>query len=179
MSHAGRRALEADEGAGSMIDSNAAPASKISAFAPDTPQGLCKHKWHKWGRYHPSVSFVADCLQQLSQPPTLRLVAGQHWPVGIVGAGPTGLTLSILLSHLGIEHAVFDRAGRVSNHPQVQQTWRPESPTFWHCALNIWGCAAGGLSCCALTGSLHQQSIDGSVPYHGSPWACQHGPAGH
>ena len=45
--------------------------------------------------------------------------AGQHWPVAIIGAGPTGLTLSTLLSQLGVEHVVFDRAASITKHPQV------------------------------------------------------------
>ena len=40
-------------------------------------------------------------------------------PVVIVGAGPTGLTLSKLLSQLGVESLVLERAPSVTKHPQV------------------------------------------------------------
>lgn len=40
-------------------------------------------------------------------------------PVSIIGAGPTGLTLSILLSQYGIPHAVLERGSALTNHPQA------------------------------------------------------------
>jgi NADPH-dependent glutamate synthase beta subunit-like oxidoreductase len=40
-------------------------------------------------------------------------------PVIIVGAGPTGLTLSKLLSQLGVQSVVLERALTVTQHPQV------------------------------------------------------------
>lgn len=40
-------------------------------------------------------------------------------PVVIVGAGPTGLTLSKLLSQLGVQSMVIERASNVTSHPQV------------------------------------------------------------
>ena len=40
-------------------------------------------------------------------------------PVVIVGAGPTGLTLSKLLSQLGVQSLVMERASKVTSHPQV------------------------------------------------------------
>ena len=40
-------------------------------------------------------------------------------PVIIVGAGPTGLTLSKLLSQLGVQSLVLERALTVTQHPQV------------------------------------------------------------
>ena len=40
-------------------------------------------------------------------------------PVVIVGAGPTGLTLSKLLSQLGVQSLVVERASSVTSHPQV------------------------------------------------------------
>ena len=40
-------------------------------------------------------------------------------PVLIAGAGPTGLTLSILLGKLGIRSLVVDRSAALPNHPQV------------------------------------------------------------
>ena len=40
-------------------------------------------------------------------------------PVVIVGAGPTGLTLSKLLSQLGVQSVVLERAQTVTKHPQV------------------------------------------------------------
>ena len=42
-------------------------------------------------------------------------------PVIIVGAGPTGLTLSILLGKLGIPNLVLDAATALPNHPQVMR----------------------------------------------------------
>lgn len=42
-------------------------------------------------------------------------------PVVIVGAGPTGLTLSILLGKLGVPNLVLDAAKALPNHPQVMQ----------------------------------------------------------
>lgn len=40
-------------------------------------------------------------------------------PVVIVGAGPTGLTLSKLLSQYGVKSLVLERAPTVTTHPQV------------------------------------------------------------
>lgn len=40
-------------------------------------------------------------------------------PVLIAGAGPTGLTLSILLGKLGIRSLVVDRSAALPNHPQA------------------------------------------------------------
>ena len=48
--------------------------------------------------------------------------ASEHVPVVIAGAGPTGLTLSILLGQLGIPNLVLDRAPALPNHPQVRLT---------------------------------------------------------
>ena len=39
--------------------------------------------------------------------------------VAIAGAGPVGLTLSLILSKYGIEHTIMDRASGPTNHPQV------------------------------------------------------------
>ncbi|QDZ17809.1 putative polyketide hydroxylase [Chloropicon primus] len=39
--------------------------------------------------------------------------------VAIVGGGPTGVTLSLLLSSFGIRNVVLERKARVSNHPQA------------------------------------------------------------
>ena len=43
-------------------------------------------------------------------------------PVVIVGAGPTGLTLSTLLSQYGVQNVVLERAPTVTQHPQVSLT---------------------------------------------------------
>ena len=40
-------------------------------------------------------------------------------PVLIVGAGPTGLTLSALLSRFGIDHLVCERRARPTMHPHA------------------------------------------------------------
>ena len=41
------------------------------------------------------------------------------WPVVIVGAGPTGLTLSTLLSKFGLPSLLLERAPALTQHPQV------------------------------------------------------------
>ena len=43
----------------------------------------------------------------------------EHWPVVIVGAGPTGLTLSALLSRMGVASLLLERAPSLTEHPQV------------------------------------------------------------
>lgn len=43
----------------------------------------------------------------------------EHWPVVIVGAGPTGLTLSALLSRLGVRSLLLEKAAALTQHPQV------------------------------------------------------------
>ena len=58
------------------------------------------------------------------------LLAGKV-PVAILGAGPTGLTLSVLLSGLGIQHAVFEANSAITQHPQVSEmTALPFSAMF-------------------------------------------------
>lgn len=44
-----------------------------------------------------------------------------QWPVIIAGAGPTGLTLSTLLSQFGIPSLLLERAQALTTHPQVTQ----------------------------------------------------------
>ncbi|WP_052436376.1 FAD-dependent monooxygenase [Georgenia sp. SUBG003] len=43
----------------------------------------------------------------------------QEYPVVVVGGGPVGLTTSLLLSRLGVEHAVFERHPSTSIHPKA------------------------------------------------------------
>ena len=43
-----------------------------------------------------------------------------HWPVVIVGAGPTGLTLSALLSRMGVRSLLLESAAALTQHPQVR-----------------------------------------------------------
>ena len=43
----------------------------------------------------------------------------EHWPVVIVGAGPTGLTLSALLSRMGVRSLLLEKADALTQHPQV------------------------------------------------------------
>jgi 2-polyprenyl-6-methoxyphenol hydroxylase-like FAD-dependent oxidoreductase len=43
----------------------------------------------------------------------------EYAPVVIVGAGPTGLTLSRLLSQMGMANLIFEQAAGLTNHPQV------------------------------------------------------------
>ncbi len=47
-------------------------------------------------------------------------LAAEHVPAVIAGAGPTGLTLALLLSRLGIPSLLLDRASGLTSHPQVQ-----------------------------------------------------------
>lgn len=49
----------------------------------------------------------------------LSAAAPARVPVLVVGAGPTGLTLSTLLGKLGIPNLVLDAASSLPNHPQV------------------------------------------------------------
>lgn len=42
-----------------------------------------------------------------------------HVPVLIVGGGPTGLTLSVLLSRFGVDSLLVERAATTSDHPQA------------------------------------------------------------
>jgi len=51
----------------------------------------------------------------------LAAASAGRWPVVIVGAGPTGLTLSLLLSRLGVRSLLLERAGGPTEHPQVPQ----------------------------------------------------------
>lgn len=46
--------------------------------------------------------------------------ATEHCPVLIVGAGPVGLTASLLLSHYGVANIVVDRRSRVGTHPRAR-----------------------------------------------------------
>ena len=43
----------------------------------------------------------------------------ERWPVVIVGAGPTGLTLSALLSRMGVRSLLLEKAAALTQHPQV------------------------------------------------------------
>lgn len=43
----------------------------------------------------------------------------EQWPVVIVGAGPTGLTLSALLSRMGVRSLLLEKAAALTQHPQV------------------------------------------------------------
>lgn len=62
------------------------------------------------------------CSKRLCQPVFQNKPAAAgpgRWPVGIVGAGPTGLTLSILLTKLGVNHVLLEKDTKVTEHPQV------------------------------------------------------------
>lgn len=43
----------------------------------------------------------------------------EEFPVVIVGGGPVGLTASIMLSRLGVRHALFERHPGTSIHPKA------------------------------------------------------------
>ena len=57
--------------------------------------------------------------RQHLQLSSLTVGWAEAWPVAIVGAGPTGLTLSLLLSKLGIRNVVFEATKAVTQHPQA------------------------------------------------------------
>ncbi|CAM9871499.1 unnamed protein product [Phaeothamnion confervicola] len=42
-----------------------------------------------------------------------------HYPVAIVGAGPSGLVLSSLLSRWGVKHVLLERREALTRHPQA------------------------------------------------------------
>jgi len=42
-----------------------------------------------------------------------------HFPVAIVGGGPSGMILSALLSQYGVKHALIERRKNPANHPQA------------------------------------------------------------
>ncbi|DBA95796.1 TPA: hypothetical protein ACH3X1_001346 [Trebouxia sp. C0004] len=75
--------------------------SSASCLTDRLPQHASTHRW--------------PCGQQ-------RLASSgstQHFSVLIAGAGPTGLTLSILLGKLGIPSLVVDKSSGLPNHPQA------------------------------------------------------------
>jgi 2-polyprenyl-6-methoxyphenol hydroxylase-like FAD-dependent oxidoreductase len=43
----------------------------------------------------------------------------RRFPVAIVGAGPTGLTLSALLSRAGVQSVVLEKEPALTDHPQA------------------------------------------------------------
>lgn len=57
--------------------------------------------------------------RQLSITNTFQVEEDAKLPVLIVGAGPVGLVLSILLTKLGVKCALVDKATRFSKHPQA------------------------------------------------------------
>ena len=85
---------------------------------------------HCYSLSHQRLTLPSDncCSAHSRMPPDAKvlitsesLCAGstQHVPVLIAGAGPTGLTLSILLRKLGIPSLVVDRSSGLPNHPQA------------------------------------------------------------
>lgn len=69
---------------------------------------------------------ICDCARLVmghgSAWPRVLMTSAASVPIVIVGAGPTGLTLSTLLSHLGVQSLVLERAPTVTDHPQVPLT---------------------------------------------------------
>lgn len=61
----------------------------------------------------------------------------QAAPVVIVGAGPTGLTLSRLLSQLGVRSLLLERAPALTTHPQVHAAVAAKSCIPMHTALPL------------------------------------------
>ena len=74
------------------------------------------------GRCAHALCSVGGCLQRVG----LSTFAGQAPAVAIVGAGPTGLTLSALLSQYGVPSMLLERASALPAHPQVSH-WDAES----------------------------------------------------
>ncbi|KAK9800880.1 hypothetical protein WJX73_005015 [Symbiochloris irregularis] len=63
---------------------------------------------------------ITKALELMEQQSCSSAASGAgKWPVGVVGAGPTGLTLSVLLSKLGIRHAIFESSTEMTQHPQA------------------------------------------------------------
>ena len=72
------------------------------------------------GRHQPVL--IAAVSSAADERPSSTSAAGgepEHWPVVIVGAGPTGLTLSALLSRMGVRSLLLERAAALTQHPQV------------------------------------------------------------
>ncbi|KAK9819702.1 hypothetical protein WJX72_001426 [[Myrmecia] bisecta] len=57
------------------------------------------------------VGFSSQILSSSALP--------EHVPVAIAGGGPTGLTLSILLSRLGVPSLLLERSAALTKHPQA------------------------------------------------------------
>ncbi|KAL0022974.1 hypothetical protein WJX79_000687 [Trebouxia sp. C0005] len=71
-----------------------------------------------------TASNMIESVDSSPTTPPKRLASSgagsiQHFPVLIAGAGPTGLTLSILLGKLGLPSLVVDRSSGLPNHPQA------------------------------------------------------------
>ena len=67
------------------------------------------------GRSAYALRSVCGCLQRVR----LSTSAEQAAAVAIVGAGPTGLTLSALLSQYGVPSVLLERSAALPAHPQV------------------------------------------------------------
>ena len=52
-------------------------------------------------------------------PMASKLAAVATTDVAIIGAGPVGLTLALLLRRLGVSSIVLERASRLTRHPQA------------------------------------------------------------
>lgn len=65
-----------------------------------------------------AFSTQAKCVPNSPQQ-TASHISSIHTPVAIVGAGPTGLTMSILLSKLGIPHILLEQKQELTRHPQA------------------------------------------------------------
>ena len=73
--------------------------------------------WHK--PICPATSAQGSNSNNRNQSSERNVDATARVPVVVVGAGPTGLTLSTLLGKLGIPNLVLDSAAALPNHPQV------------------------------------------------------------
>ena len=67
------------------------------------------------GRSAHALCSVCGCLQRMR----LSTSAEQAAAVAIVGAGPTGLTLSTLLSQYGVPSILLEQSAALPAHPQV------------------------------------------------------------
>ena len=82
-----------------------------------TQHSVTAAPWHK--PICPATSAQGSNSNNGNQSSERNVHPAARVPVVVVGAGPTGLTLSTLLGKLGIPNLVLDSAAALPNHPQV------------------------------------------------------------